>query len=77
MHDQYQVHITRSQFIFAHHSTSHTSGVLGSLLRKEWVREVIHKTREAAVFGLATLTVGMLLLGGVYLFLIQLASYGW
>ena len=77
MHDHYQVHFTRNQLVFAHQFTSGYSRAADRIFRKEWVKTLVHKTREAAVFCLAALTVGMLLLGGVSFFLIQLASYGW
>lgn len=74
----YHVNITRSQLICVQHPAPFRyRSPLHAFFRKVRVRELFAKLREPLIHGLATLTVSTVFLGGVYLFLVQLAEHGW
>ncbi|SHO48229.1 hypothetical protein [Desulfopila aestuarii] len=77
MHNN-QILIGRNQIATSSHTTTPDfSHLLRKTLRQERVQKLIGTLRNAASYGLATLTVSGLLLGGTYLFLVQLAEFGW
>lgn len=76
MHN-HQILIGRSQIATSHHATQELSHLVRKILRRERYERLLAKLREAATYCLATLAVSGVLLGSVYLFLVQLAEHGW
>jgi hypothetical protein len=77
MHNN-QILIGRNQIATSSRTTTpEFAQLLRKILRHERVQGLMGTLRNAVSHGLATLAVSGLLLGGTYLFLVQLAESGW
>jgi len=77
MHNN-QILIGRNQIATSSRpSTQELSHLLRQILRRQRVQNLIARLQNAASYGLATIAISGLLLAGTYLFLTQLAEYGW
>jgi len=77
MHNN-QILIGRSQIAASSRTTTpEFSHLLRKTMRHERVQKLIGTLRNAASYGFTTLAVSGLLLGVTYLFLVQLAEFGW
>lgn len=77
MHNHFHVHINRNQFSCIHCLVSEYSRIVRGFFRKNVIRELVQKVREATIYCLTTLAVSGLFLSGIYFFLVQLAQHGW
>ena len=77
MHNN-QILIGRNQIATSSRSSApELSHLLRQILRRQRVQVFLARLQNAAIYGLATIVVSGLLLAGTYLFLTQLAEYGW
>jgi hypothetical protein len=70
-------HINRNPLYLKQNITIEYLQQLRRLLSKLCPKFLLKKVREAVMYCLTTVAVSGIFLGGVYLFLVQLANFGW
>ncbi len=70
-------HINRNPFYVTQRITGEYLLQLRRLFSRYCPEVVLKKVREAVIYCLMTVAISAVFLGGVYLFLVQLADFGW
>ncbi len=77
MQNHYHTNIDRTSIFYSQWINVELLPFLKKIWRRNILTDAIEKTKEATVYLLTTLAVSGMFLGGAYLFLRQLAEYGW
>lgn len=77
MQQQYHSNIGRFTIFTNQWTSSEYASLYRRFRRNNQVKTIINNLRDTAVYIGVTLMISTILLGSVYLFLTQLAEYGW
>lgn len=69
--------ITQNSYSYSNWQVSSGDLLQNRLARKFFSKEALHRFKHIGGNILAALTVGTLVLGEIYFFLVQLANHGW
>ena len=77
MQNNYHTNVERTSLLYLQWINVELLPFVKKIWRRNILSDAIEKTKEATVYLLTTLGVSGIFLGGAYLFLRQLAEYGW